>query len=90
MFNCREVTRMISESLDRSLPLHQRIGIRIHLFMCRFCSLYREQLLALRKAIGNFESAAALPAIVSLPEEAKIRMKSILAQQNSSGPGTFN
>ncbi len=51
MYNCKEVTQMVSESLDRKLPLHQRMGIGFHLFMCRFCSRFRKQLLILRKAM---------------------------------------
>ncbi len=51
MGNCKKVTRMVSESLDRKLPLHQRMGIRIHLLMCKFCSRYRKQLLILREAM---------------------------------------
>jgi hypothetical protein len=49
MFNCKRVTQLLSESLDRKLPLYQRMGMRIHLMMCKLCSRYREQLLFLRK-----------------------------------------
>ncbi len=51
MGNCKTVTRMVSESLDRKLPLHQRMGIRIHLLMCKVCSRYRKQLLILREVM---------------------------------------
>ncbi len=68
MFNCKEVTRMVSESLDRELPFYQRIGIRMHLLMCKLCSRYRRQLLLLRETIRlqaasseDTESAIVLP-----------------------------
>ena len=51
MYSCKEVTQMVSESLDHKLPLVQRIGIRIHLMMCKFCSRYRKQLQILREAM---------------------------------------
>jgi hypothetical protein len=51
MFNCKEVSRKVSLSLDTSLPLHQRVMIRMHLLMCRYCNRLREQLLILRKAV---------------------------------------
>ena len=79
MFNCKEVTRMVSESLDRSLPLFQRMGIRIHLMMCKFCTRYRRQLLILRKAIrlkSIHGEEIELP--ISLPPEAKARIKRLL------------
>lgn len=51
MFNCKEVSRKVSLSLDTSLPLHQRVMIRMHLLMCRYCIRLRKQLLILRKAV---------------------------------------
>ena len=51
MYTCKEVTQMVSESLDRNLPLRQRMGIRLHLFMCKLCSRFRKQLLMLREAV---------------------------------------
>ena len=48
MYNCKKVTYLVSESLDRKLPLSQQMGVRIHFMMCKFCLRYREQLLFLR------------------------------------------
>ena len=53
MFNCKEVTRLVSDSLDRKLPIHQRTGIRLHLFMCKFCTRYQQQLMFLRKILRS-------------------------------------
>jgi hypothetical protein len=81
MFNCKEVTRMVSESLDRKLPLHQRIGIRMHLLMCRFCSRYRKQLLLLRETMRLYDmQRVGLETPVTLPEEARERIKLSLRQ----------
>lgn len=33
-------------------PLHRRILITAHLFMCRYCNRFKKQLLILRKAAG--------------------------------------
>jgi hypothetical protein len=52
MFNCKDVSQRVSESMDRSLPLHQRILIKMHLMMCKYCSRFRNQLLILRDACG--------------------------------------
>lgn len=79
MFNCGEVTRLVSESLDRKLPLHQRMGIRIHLFMCKFCSRYRKQLLLMKEVFTCCkESDCSEDIYEPLPEEAKERMKHLL------------
>jgi hypothetical protein len=82
MFNCKEVTRMVSESLDRALPFYQRMGIRIHLMMCKLCTRYRKQLLILREAIhlkSKHDEEIELP--ISLPSGAKERIKRLLAEK---------
>jgi hypothetical protein len=58
MFNCKKVTQLLSESLDRNLPLYQRMGMRIHLMMCKFCSRYKEQLLFLRKTAHLYSKSS--------------------------------
>ena len=57
LFNCKEISRLVSESMDRTLPIFQRIGIRIHLLMCRYCARYEKQLRFLRRAIRVYSSA---------------------------------
>jgi len=51
MFNCKEVSKMVSESMDRKFPLHHRILVTVHLFMCRYCNRFKKQLLILRNAV---------------------------------------
>ena len=49
MFNCRKVTQMVSESMDRRLPLHQRAMIKFHLLMCKYCARFEKQLRIMRE-----------------------------------------
>ena len=73
---------MVSESLDRALPLYQRMGIRIHLMMCKFCTRYRRQLLILSEAIrlkSIHGEEIELP--IALPSEAKERIKRSLVEK---------
>jgi len=46
---CKEVTRLVSESLERQLPWRQRIGIYLHFVVCRYCTRYRRHLLYMRR-----------------------------------------
>jgi hypothetical protein len=82
MFSCKEVTRMVSESMDRTLPLGQRIGIRMHLWMCHLCSAYRKQLLFIRKTMQHYtaQMEQIIDPAVSLSPEAKERIKQTLRQ----------
>ncbi len=57
MLNCKDVTRLISRSMDASLPLGERIGVRIHLLMCKFCARYERQLLQIRETIRSLAAA---------------------------------
>ncbi len=51
MLSCKEATRLISESLDRKLPLRQRLALRLHGLFCQWCRRYRRHLRFLRDAI---------------------------------------
>jgi hypothetical protein len=41
---------MLSRKLDRGLPVHDRVRLRLHLLMCAMCSAYEAQLRFLRLA----------------------------------------
>ena len=87
MFSCKEVTRLVSESLDQTLPFYQRLGILIHLMMCQFCTRYRKQLLMLKETIRLVaEQSEDLHASIILPPEARDRIqRSIQSSLESSG-----
>ncbi len=51
MFNCQEVSKKVSRSLDTTLPVHHRILITLHLLMCKYCNRLRKQLVILKKAV---------------------------------------
>ena len=53
MLSCKEVTKLVSENLDRGLPLWRRIGLRLHVFMCRGCSAYRHQIESLHTSVSD-------------------------------------
>ena len=67
---------MISESLDRKLPFYQRMGIRMHLLMCKLCSRYRRQLFFLRETIRlQASSSEDIESAIVLPPGARERIK---------------
>ncbi len=79
MFCCKDVSQKFSESMDRKLPFHHRLFIRIHMLMCKYCARFRRQLLLLRelsksdKIIGLSEDFLA-----GLSPEARERIKAAL------------
>ncbi len=43
MMNCNRATRLTSESLERPLQRHERLGLRLHLMMCSGCRCFDQQ-----------------------------------------------
>lgn len=87
MLSCKEITALVSESMDRRLPFGQRLAVRLHLMICSFCSRYRRQLLAVCAFVGRYveemESSKGLNPF-SLSEEARSRIRQALAGQSDS------
>jgi len=79
MFNCKEVSRRVSESMDHNLPLYQRMLIRIHLLICRYCARFRRQIMMLRELCRNrqLDENSIDPSVV-LPPDARERIRQTL------------
>ncbi|HKQ52161.1 MAG TPA: hypothetical protein VJT74_07320 [Pyrinomonadaceae bacterium] len=54
---CDRVVPVISESMDRRLPPHKGLVLRLHLFICTRCSRYLRQLHLVRDALRAKSSA---------------------------------
>lgn len=48
MLNCREITALYSESLERELTLTERMSVRMHVMMCSGCRNFGMQMQTLR------------------------------------------
>jgi len=79
MFCCKDVSQKFSESLDRKLPLHERMFIRMHQLMCRHCARFQPQLLLLRE-LSRSEKMGGFPEGFSagLSRQARDRIKASL------------
>jgi hypothetical protein len=51
MLSCKEVTRLVSQGLDRRLGFAERLRLRLHLAICDGCTNFRKQVTFLRKAL---------------------------------------
>jgi len=81
MLRCREVIQLVSESLDRQLPLRQRLAVQLHLMMCKLCRGFVRQWEAIHRYLrvhpDDAESALAGPQ-AGLTEAARARLKEAL------------
>jgi len=75
-FRCKDVSDLISRSMDEKLPVKIRMGIKFHLMMCRLCSNYKNQLILIRRAISKLENPEESDdAITRLPDQARQKIK---------------
>ena len=80
-----DTSRLISEGLDRNLGLGERIGLRMHLWMCDSCRLFKQQMDYLRHALRRGWTRGDLPRDKPLPEEAKERIWQAIREQTGAG-----
>lgn len=86
MLSCKEVAKLVSESLDAELSLRQRIGVRMHLAMCHMCRAYRKQVLLMRQIFPAYTRWVEKdgPAEGGLSPEAAKRMKKRLIEHTET------
>lgn len=73
--DCREASRAQSEILDHSLPLTQRVGVWLHLLICKWCRRYGRQIHFLRHAAHEHPEDLTEAVPQKLSPEARERMK---------------
>jgi hypothetical protein len=56
MLTCKEVSRLVSQGLDRRLGFGERLALRVHLAICDGCTNFRKQVAFLRKAVQELGS----------------------------------
>jgi hypothetical protein len=75
MLTCKDASQLISEGRDRKLGRRERLGLRLHLWMCKNCRLFERQLGQLRKVLHKGWTQGELPTDVPLPTEAQERIR---------------
>ena len=75
LLNCREVSRLLSQSMDAKLTWHRRLAIRLHLLYCVWCRRYAAQLQFLRRATPKMAASPDQTPHPKLSPEAKERMR---------------
>jgi hypothetical protein len=61
MLSCKEVTRLVSQGLDRRLGFFERLRLRVHLRICDGCTNFKKQMDFLRQAVARLGSHSAKP-----------------------------
>ena len=53
MLSCKQVTRLVSQGLDRELGFADRVRLRVHLAICDGCTNFKKQMDFLRRAVAH-------------------------------------
>ena len=54
MLNCLEVTRLVSDSQERSLTLREKMSLRMHVMICSGCRNFEKNMMPLRLTARAF------------------------------------
>ena len=81
MLTCKDASQLISERQDRKLGLRERLGLRLHLWVCKSCRLFEQQMGQLRRALHRGWREGDLPPELPLPKEARERIRQALRKQ---------
>ena len=80
---CQQTVDGISQSMERSLSLRERIKLKLHLWICVWCQWYIEHLHVIREAArAKAEEPADLISGRNLSNEARERIRRRLTNQN--------
>ena len=83
MRSCKEVSFLLSQSLDRRLPWYTKLSLHMHLLMCSFCRVARRQALAMGqivRAYGRETASGQNDDQPGLPPEVRERMQQSLRE----------
>ena len=78
---CKQMTVLMSESMERPLNVRERVLLRLHLWICIWCVWYLEHLQLLRAALRERAARAEeddTSAAIHLSLEARERIKRAL------------
>jgi Putative zinc-finger len=84
MLTCKQTSELISARYDRKLGLGERVSMRVHLLMCKYCSAVARQIDLIQKLVGlkgGVEPSAWIRA--PLPVAARERITRSLHQAES-------
>ena len=72
---CKTAARLQSEALDHQLTLRQRLGLRIHLVLCKWCSRYGKQITFVQKVAHSHPDEVTTAVPQELSDEARERIR---------------
>ena len=87
MLSCQEASHLISEHQERSLTTRERLGLRLHLWLCISCRRFERQIALLRQALRLLgQRALSGTDGPDLPPAARDRIRKAMADRAMDTP----
>lgn len=83
MLNCQQTSQLVSQSLDRRLTWQERFSLRMHLWMCKYCKRFQQQVIALRAALSRQLTQTESDTNIRLSDVAKTNITNLINRQQS-------
>jgi hypothetical protein len=75
---CRQAARLQCDALEQSLPQPKRLGLWLHLLICKWCRRYGRQIRFLNEAAHTHPDVLNQAGAQKLSDEARARIKNNL------------
>jgi predicted anti-sigma-YlaC factor YlaD len=84
MLSCKEASRLVSQSCDRSISLREHWALGFHLMICKFCRRFSRQLAQINRAIRRLAVQTEQDESLQLAPEARQRIAVLLESRQGS------
>jgi hypothetical protein len=85
--SCRDAARLQSEALDQELSFSKRLGLSLHLLICKWCRRYGKQIRFLRNVAQDHPEnlSEAVPQRLSPEARKRIQQRLRAGEQGTGG-----
>ena len=81
MLSCKQASQFISASLDKPLILRERIVLRLHLIICKYCKRFSQQLQTMRVAMTTLAQSIENDNSIEMPVALKNSITKLFEEQ---------
>lgn len=88
MLNCKDLTRLVSESFERKLTIGERLNLWLHISMCITCRQFRRLQLRIHQAIRHRATSVLEQTVTPaerLSDESRSRLQQAIASASEGG-----
>jgi len=84
MRSCKEISKLVSGSLDRPLSFRDKMEVWMHLRMCRLCNAFWRDLQRLRLNVRRQVAEQEQDESIRLDPSSKVRIQTAVTNRNRS------